>query len=507
MWENGQKFKMVPANKLLRELGTKNPDYWARKGEQMALSLFHAASKRIPAYKDWLKKHKINPKKVRTVADFSKIPPIDKDNYLRAHSLPRLCWNGKYHGLDTISVSSGSSGEPFFWSRNNNQDNETALSHELFLIDSFGIDKSSTLFIVSFSMGVWVAGTLTYNSLRNIASKYKTTVITPGINKDEILKIIQKIGGQYDQIVLAGYPPFVKDVIDEGKTRGINWKKYRIKFLFATEPITERWRENIYRLAGCKNPYKDSLNIYGTADALILAHETPFSIMIKKLATARPELSNELFGNDDRSPTLAQYNPGFRLFEESNGELIFTAPSGIPLLRYRIGDSGGIIDFNSMVAKLKKFNIDLTKQCSKEKIRPWKLPFVYVFGRKDFTATLYGVNIYPENIQNALSNSVISKFITGKFVMITKNDKNQNQYLEINLELKNNINSLKPRITAKIRDRIVKTLTKENGEYKKLSEVIGEKAEPVIKIYPHGYSKLFMTGIKQKWYVKNTGDM
>ena len=72
--------------------GFKNPDWlenelksrseadWEKLGQQRALSLFHAMAERVPAYKQFLKKHQVNHEHIKTIADFKTVPTIDKDN-------------------------------------------------------------------------------------------------------------------------------------------------------------------------------------------------------------------------------------------------------------------------------------------------------------------------------------------------------------------------------------------------------------------------------------------
>lgn len=489
-------------NKIRTALTKKHEYYWHKNGEKMALHLFGEASKRVPAYHDFLKINKVNSSKVKTIVDFGKIPTVNKKNYLLKYPLEKLCWDGKIEKADMVSLSSGSSGKPFFWPRSKDQEDETALSHELFLLDSFEIDKYSTLLIVSFAMGMWVAGTLTYKAAQNIAEKHKMTVITPGISKKDVLNIIRQIGNKYEQIIIAGYPPFVKDIVDDGERQKINWKKHRVKFLFAAEGFSEKWRDYIYKKIGAKNPLKDSLNIYGTADALILGHETPLSILIRRIADRdRGGLYKELFAQD-RVPTLVQYNPALRYFESIGGNLIFSAFSGIPLVRYEIGDTGGIVNYSDMVSLLNKHNIDINKEARTANISNWKLPFLYVYGRNDFTASLYGINIYPENIRDVLSDKTIEKKLSGKFVMSTKNDIGMNQYLEVVVEMKNGITETDQELEEKIKVAVVKTLKQKNNEYNELYKSLSTKAEPKVILCSYGHKDFFAPGVKQKWHKK-----
>lgn len=77
------------------------------------------------------------------------------------------------------------------------------------------------------------------------------TLITPGNNKNEIFRVIEALGSHFEQ--------------------GVDWKRYRIKLIFAGEIFSEEWR-------------------------------------------AHPEAARELFG-ESRLPTLVQYDPLSRFFE------------------------------------------------------------------------------------------------------------------------------------------------------------------------------------------------
>lgn len=490
--------------KFRAALDKKEAKFWSKEGEKMALYLFGMASVRVPAYRDFLKINKINPTKIKTIADFSQLPLVNKKNYLLKYPLEKLCWDGEIASSDMISLSSGSSGKPFFWLRNKEQEQETILDHELFLVDSFGINKYSTLFIVSFSMGMWVAGTLTYRATQDIASRYKMTVITPGINKNDVLNIIKTLSFKYEQIIIAGYPPFVKDIVDGGETNGIDWKKLKVKFLFAAEAFSEEWRDHMYKQVGAKNPLKDSLNIYGTADALILGHETPAAILIRRLANKNKDgLYKDLFKYDARVPTLVQYKPFSKYFESTDGNLLFSAFSGIPLVRYEIGDSGDIIPYENMVATLKKYHVDLQEESKSAGISSWRLPFLYVYGRNDLTATLYGINIYPENIRDALTKEDISEKISGKFVMATRNDKQMNQYLDMVVELRDGVVKNSLNLERKIKDITVKVLKQKNNEYNELYKSLGSRAEPHVRLCQYGHKDYFPLGVKQRWHKKD----
>src|SRR4051812_47956159 len=104
----------------------KNVARLEKGAQKKALRTFHAAAERVPAYNDFLKHHDINHKKIRSFDDFKRLPLVDKDNYLRKYPLEQLMWDGKKFDGDIISVSSGSSGEPYFWLRDQAQHDEAA---------------------------------------------------------------------------------------------------------------------------------------------------------------------------------------------------------------------------------------------------------------------------------------------------------------------------------------------------------------------------------------------
>lgn len=474
------------------------------QGFTNALDLFRKASQRVPAYKDFLKKHKIDPQKINTPEDFKKIPIIDKKNYLRAYDLKDLCWDGKLDDLYILSSSSGSTGEPFLWPRGEEQELEGGLNFEVIFKELFQADKYKTLYIICFAMGTWISGPFVLACAEYLSKKgYPLLSITPGLQSEIIFSLFKKLAPQFDQIVISGYPPFIKDLIDTGKYHDINWKKHRIRFLFAAEGFSEKWRDYVHLKAGIKNPLFGSVNIYGSADAAILAHETPLTTTIRRLVSDKPRLSNLLF-QDSRLPTLAQYDPRLKYMEEVDRRVIFTTRAGIPLIRYSIGDTGGVYSYAQMSDQLQNLGIDIKSHIETmgEKRYLWRLPFVYVFGRTDLTVSLYGLLIYPEHIKYGIERSNCQKEVTGKFIMSIEYDEKHNPFLLIRLELAKEI---KPsaNLERKIKLAIVNGLKKVNSEYSRLTDAVKDRAFPVIEFLENGYADYFKPGMKQKWVKKD----
>lgn len=482
---------------------TKNTNYWKKIGDKEMLRLFREASTKVPAYRNFLKKNRVNPNSITSIDDYKKIPPISKANYLHINAYTDLLWGGEIKKPITIHSTSGSTGEPTYFMRDSSSDTKRELIIDNFLKYNKLTISGPTLFIVTFGMGVWSAGmgiyTATYLAINK--NKYPISLISPGINKIEVLKILRNIASNYKQIIIAGYPPFVKDIIDDAIKEGIDLKKFKFRFIFTGEAITEEFRDYICDRTGIENVLIDTMNTYGTSEFGATAVETPLSIFIKR--SADKKMLSEIFGDSNKFPTLAQYIPSIVNFECINGELFLTGDGTAPLIRYELGDNGGIITYSKVYEILKNNNIDIEKEMKKLGISKYmfQLPFVYVFERKNLAVTLYSALIYPEFIKATLLDNDLNKFLTGKFTMIQKLDKKQNQYLEVNLELKSgvNINDEHKKIAMK---KIVDGLYKRSSEFRELKNNLGKRILPKLVFWPYEYREYFLPGSKQRWVKK-----
>lgn len=496
------------APELLRELKEKDDSYWRERGEKTAWELFHEAAEHIPAYKDFLHKHGVDNSAVRSIDDFKILPITNKDNYLRAYPLEDLCLDGVLNKERwVIASTSGSTGEPFYFPRTRFQDEQFALTAELVFLDYFEIDKKSTLFIDCFALGVWIGGMFSYQAAKYIADsgKYAFSIITPGADKTETLKAIRSLAHRFDQIILGGYAPLVKDLIDDGRDAGIDWSRYDMKYFFAAEGFTEGYRDYIAKNGGARNIYTAMINHYGTADLGTMSHETPLSILARRFAVQNPDLYHEVFGETNRLPTLTQFIPELYFFEQVDGRLLCTSRGGLPLVRYDLKDRGNVYTTRQFFDIYRKHGIDLLAEAKKTGIdhTVWNLPWVYVAERTDFTINIYSVNVYPESIRKALEDPNLQKSLTGKFSMQVGYNEEQNQYFEIHLELRPTAQE-NDVIRESAYQSIIEWLNRENSEWRDFwaNEGIRRKIAPKIILWPYQDPKHFKPGGKQKWVKK-----
>jgi phenylacetate-CoA ligase len=460
-----------------------------------ALDLFQSAARRVPAYRDFLRCQGIKPENIKTPADFAGIPPVTKQNYLRQYPLRDLLWDGDFANAHLISMSSGSSGTPFFWLRGRQSILDSVHLHDRIFTNSFGTREKSTLCIIAFAMGTWIAGTYTTFAVTELANRgHRIVAITPGINIQENVYILRNLAPAFEQVILAGYPPLVKDILDEAAYQGISLADLNLNLLFAGENFSEAWRDYNLKTIGFPNDVYRSATIYGTADAGCLGFETPLSIYLRRASTTCSALRQALFGDTPILPTFVQYDPDIRYFETEGEALVFTTETSIPLVRYMILDHGRLTPTKT----IRRLASQLPEGTHNPLLRFNTLPYISLYSRADVAATFYAVNIYPENIKYGLESPQLSRLVTGKFILETRfTETSQEPLLHLQIELKQDV-VIKTAMAEEIRDHVVLSLRKYNSEYAKLHQEIGQRAVPLVQLVPYG-TPAFQIRVKHRW--------
>ncbi|KAJ3061859.1 hypothetical protein HDU99_005417 [Rhizoclosmatium hyalinum] len=338
-------------------------------------------------------------------------------------------------------------------------------------------------------------------------SSYKISVISPGNNIPELLRVITSLSPSFHQTIIAGYPPFVKTLIDQGLTLNVPWSTFNLRCIFAGEVFSEEWRTLVATRAGIQTPLKNMVSIYGTADCGVLANETLLSATIRNFLASRPDLMKTLFGKD-RIPSFMQYDPLNRYFERhpTDGSLAVTTmpppPHGdmaMPLVRYCIGDDGGIIGFDELMVFLKGNGYDPMVDLKETRIR--KLPFVWVFGRGFWTVSMYGANVYVENIMVGLEQPDVCHLVTGKFVLGLNEDPDDLRLLlRVELAIGVDAGDSDGAVGQKIAASVTKELKRLNSEF--ANYVPEEKHAPIVHLYNAGDATYFPVGVKHSYIKK-----
>ena len=499
-----RKLQNVP--QLQKQLKTKPEHYWIGCGETMALKLFHEMAEHVPAYKAFLHEHGINHRSIKTISDFKTVPTINKDNYLRKYQREDLCWDGKFASESwVVSTTSGSTGEPFYFPRTDLQDELYAVTAELYLRENFNIQDRKTLFIDAFAMGAWIGGLFTYEAYHRIAQKgYPLTIITPGLNKGEVISSVKRLAANFDQVIIGCYPPVMRDIIDLGISEGINWSDHNLGIIFSAEGFSETFRDYVAERGKLSNIYTSSLNHYGTVDLGTMSHETAPAIAIRRAAVDNKKLFKGIFGDVKKLPTLTQYLPEMFYFESEDDGVICSSYSGLPLVRYDLMDHGGVKTLAQIAQAYEQQGLNLPDELARLKLtdKLWNLPFVYVYERSDFSVNLVGGVIYPEEIRAALLTAPIAESLTGKFTMAVNYDKKLNPKLEVHVEMQRGKDSSNPALKKQVEAAIVVSLLKDNSEYGSNYATYGRKLHPKITLWPYEHPRYFSGRGKQKWVEK-----
>ena len=435
------------------------------------LYTFQLNAARIPHYACFLKKHNINPQEITTVEEFlTKIPQTTKKNYVyTAKDMCEMCINGDYHNISMIVKSSGHSGRQCYWVRSHNEDKfgKTALS--IGLDENFQTDKKKTLIINGFILGSWVTG-INFNEL----ASWHCPIINVGPNKEEIFQTIIDIGHTFEQIIITGYPPFIKNLVDEGVAQKFPWKKYNVHFIGGGEDFPESWRTYVESMT--KGKVRSG---FGASDIGILGGmENDDTVFIRRFADTNHDFRRELFGSVEETPMLFQYPLNLFVYANEQKELIFTTilPEATqPVIKYNLQDEGGTLSHETMYALFKKYNIS-------RKIH-LPSPFLYIVGRKGGAVNFNAFLIYPENIEECIyRNPSIEKTTTGSFKFQSVFDSKHNRILCIELQLKKGIKPTEKMHKAYV-TQIITTLQQVNDGYRISHEKFKEMAVPKVVLY------------------------
>ncbi|QXQ15324.1 phenylacetate--CoA ligase family protein [Skermania piniformis] len=459
-------------------------------GVDLGLNVFRRAVG-ARAYSDFLADHGVAPATIRTEADYSRIPVMTKDNYLRRYPLDELIPGGDLTDLGTWWTSSGSTGRSTYWGGAGTSTAESVDLYDRIFRRSFAVPGRSVLVVNGFAMGNWIGGIYTYLAALGLRSrKHRLSVITPGMDIERILDNIATLGPHYDQVILTGYPPFVKDVLDQAPDPVLHRD---LRLLLAGENVTEEWRDQILGRIGRADSAEHTTLIYGTADAGVMGNETPTTIAVRRLARADPALYRALYGAAPTQPTFVEYEPAYRCTEAgTDGSLLFTADTPIPLVRYRINDLGRVISAAELDAVLRAHGHDLPIATSSR-----TAGFIALHGRTDVAATFYAVKLYHESVRPAIEDRAAAGRLSGKFVLSGAVDADFEQHLVLDVELCVG-GSGGDALATFVQRSVVDSLRRTSTEYRKLHDTLGERAEPRVELHPYG-SDRFLHGPKHRW--------
>lgn len=496
-------FLLLDYQRTLQFVTHADPDLFHTIGAKKALQIFKHAEKNVPAYHSFCLKNKVNPKEIKTEADFNSLVPItEKTNYIKTYSLKDRCLDGRFPQHGNIDESGGTSGAPSNWIRSV-QENEILLQLAKFEFEYvYNISSKNVIVLSAWSNGPWATGIKFCQLMQNYA-----LVKSTGTSIQNIEETLQTFGAEQEYI-LAGYPPFLKKFLDETK---LDIKKYKIHILTGGEGISLEWKSYFQ-----KQLYKDAIIIssYGASDIDIgIGFETPFAQVIREASQKNETLKKKLFGEVPTIPMLFQYNPMLHYItktynkEEAKNEFLITLCDinvVSPKVRYNLHDEGSIFTYKEMQEILEEHAPNLLEKYLGQ-YSPWsilKLPFLFVAGRTDGTISVDGANVYPEQIEAGILSQKELEKKTNVFLLYKATQKKQNLKLTVAIQLKEKAKPAKA-LQNKYHDAILKTLLELNPDFRESYKYNKQLCDPQIVLHKYN-SKLFAgneDGVKEK-YIK-----
>ncbi|MEO8469059.1 MAG: hypothetical protein ABI573_05275, partial [Chloroflexota bacterium] len=222
----------------------------------------------VPAYRAYLEAGGRDPDSLVPAGILDHLPETDKLSYIDPYPLAARCIDGRipFVGV-TIDESSGSTGTPYNWIRGAAERGVAHRNIAFFARYAFGAGDLITL--NAFSMGAWATG---FNMSLGINRHGLVKSIGPDIGK--ILSTLRYLGPTFHYLI-AGYPPFIQHLIEEGEREGFPWEQYRLVAIVGGEGMTEELRDRLLER------FEVVYSGYGATDLEIgMAAETPVTVAL-----------------------------------------------------------------------------------------------------------------------------------------------------------------------------------------------------------------------------------
>jgi len=405
-----KKAVLFERRKVIKTLTTSSPEDIVQYGEKLLLAAFRRAATRVPAYKNILQKHHLDPEMIRDVASFrDQVPILTKEDVFPLYDIDDLCLDRNFSLIKSAMSSSGFSGIFSFGinTEANFRNAVKAIDTALDLI--FDISRKKTFFINSLPMGVRIPTSL--------------PIADTSVRFDMALAIYKKFSKKFDQVIVLSDPHFLKKFLEDGIEQGIDWHIENIHLITGEDWVPETFRSYLGHLLGTDWDRMDRGMIGGTMGVaeldLNLFHESKDLIRIQRAALQDEKLRYALYGQGVTiSPTLLHYYPHrtfLELVDSNDGkpELVVSMLSDsllIPLIRYNVKDVAQLIPYRQLQQILEDSGYGaLCPQL--------KLPLVAIGGRKGrMVENSAGQAVSPEEVKQGLySDFTAAAATTGYF--------------------------------------------------------------------------------------------
>jgi phenylacetate-CoA ligase len=408
---------MDPVFRLSNRTGTQG---LVRIGPAAAVQVARDAYDRCPAYRSLVDERGGFPEGSAAEV-LAALPVLTKSSYVDRWTAADRCVDGRLPGVGQVDESSGSSGSPYTWVRGRAEvlDVHRSLRRLVPLL----AERGPMLVVNAFSMGAWATGTTTAEAL---AADH--LVESPGPDTAKVLTLLSRLGGDRP-VLVCGYPPFLLELLDAANAAGMDLRGLRLYGVTGGEALPEGTRQRLLTV------FTSVYSAYGASDIDVgMACETPFTIAVRQAADKNPALAQTLFGdNDPRLPSVFAYDPTSYFHEVlDDGTLATTVLRRVaqPRIRASVGDAGGTATWSEVCAALRTHGIDPAALGAND----WRQPVMWIHGRADGTVSLWGANVYPDDVGRALTDdAMLSDSVRGWAIEVADAENDPTPLLHLEL--------------------------------------------------------------------------
>ena len=459
-------------------------------GRWRAWLAFERARREVPAYHAFLAEHGgaavrlngLNP-------DFSDVPATDKDSYIRRYSIEERCRGGRIPPAGVvIDESSGTSGTANNWVRGAEERKEVKQALQVAFHHLLG--NEPVFFLNAFALGPWATGMNVSMSLVDVAILKS---VGPDVAKIEAT--LRTFGPKYKYVV-AGYPPFLKTLID---TADIDWDGYDMLAVFGGEGMSEAMRD--YLLA---KAFKRAYGSYGASDLEInVGVESDFTIELRRLLARDEELAARLLPREHGVlPMVFQYNPIDYCIETNDaGELLVTlnrTANTSPKIRYNIHDLGHVLRMPELERILEEHGIALSTLHESRT----DLPLLFLYGRADAAVAYYGAKVTPTDVEQVIFGMPTLAPQVNSFALVVEEDERADKLLTIALELREG-SELRTDGQGTLRQELIERLKAGNQDFREAARFMPAEALPRLELHAYGQGPFARNDIRlKKHYVQ-----
>ena len=458
-------------------------------GRWRAWRTFELASRRVPAYRQFLEKQDFPgrlPGNGRVSEEFARIPEMDKDSYIRPWSTEDRCLDGRLprRGV-VVDESSGSSGVPTSWVRGPDEREATRQLLQLgFARTAAALDKKPFV-LNAFSLGAWATGMNVSSSLTDV-----TMIKSIGPDKDKIISTMREFGTGFTYIILS-YPPFLKALFEDPR---LDWQEYDIVAAFGGEGISENMRAHINRYT------HGAFGSYGASDLEInLAIETDFSVALRQAVDRNPELAARITRQEEYGvlPMIFQFNPyGYLIETNDAGELLVTIvrrENINPRIRYNIHDRGHVMRVRELKPILREYGLE---DVLREQLLD--LPLLFHYGRSDLSVDFNGAVVAPDALRDVIYNEPELLDAVENHRLISYEDAAGNRQLHVALQLTDQASESGALDVERYRPYVLAELRRMNGDFNNAIRTAPGSTLPTIAFYPYRTGPFTADGRKLK---------